>query len=191
MNQSSQTPFDAIRQMAANIIQKSGDVITIELQVMGGDLKAQIQIYKESRKGNALSALSLSPENEIGLIMFYNTINFCYRDPDTRRDYEFQSHDGRILSGTAAMLTAMVLSGMNWNVLEKVSAITAEQWQHMFQLKSPNVLYLGMQRRERVTGLATYFQSQGYQTVMDFLEASQFNVVKLTMALKKQRILRG
>ncbi len=177
------TPFAAVRRMSKEIIQNSSDLLTLHMQVVEQDLKLRLEKYQASRKGNPLSILSISPENEIGLILFYNTVNFCYRDPETGQDFVFHDRAGRSLKSTAAMMAALLESGLEWNRLEQVAAITPIQWQRMFQLEAPNVLYLGMQRRERVTGLARYLQLQGFATVMDFIQASQYDVLKLTAAL--------
>ena len=180
----SQEPFQEIRRMSAEIIRNSNDLLTLHLPVVEQDLKQRLEKYRASRKGNPLSFMSLSPENEIGLILFYNAINFCYRDPATGQDYVFRNQAGQVLKSTAAMMAALLESSLEWNRLEQVAAITSLQWQRMFQLEAPNVLYLGMQRRERVTGLAAYLQQQGFATVMEFIEAKQYDVLKLTAALK-------
>ncbi len=178
------TPFAAVRQMSRDIIQNSSDLVTLQRQVVEDDLKVRLEKYQSNRTGNPLSILSISPGNEIGLILFYNTVNFCYRDPHTGQDFVYHNRAGHSLKSTAAMMAALLESGLEWNQLEQVAAITPSQWQRMFQLEAPNVLYLGMQRRERVTGLAKYLQQQGFDTVMEFIEANQFEVLKLTAALK-------
>lgn len=170
--------------MSAEIIRDSSDLVNLHMPVVEQDLKQRLEKYRDSRQGNPLSILSLSPENEIGLILFYNTINFCYRDPESGQDYVFRDKEGQVLKSTAAMMAALLETGLEWNRLEEVAAITLQQWQHMFQLEPPNVLYLGMQRRERVVGLAQYLQQQGYDTVMQFIEANSYDVLILTAALK-------
>ncbi len=170
--------------MSADIIRDSSDLLTLHMPVVEQDLKHRFEKYQATRKGNPLSILSLSPENEIGLILFYNTINFCYRDPVTGQDYVFRDLEGQVLKSTAAMMATLLESGLEWDRLDQVAAITSQQWQRMFQLEAPNVLYLGMQRRERVTGLAHYLQQQGFTTVMEYIEACQYDVLKLTAALK-------
>ena len=178
-----QDPFQQIRQRSAEIIQKSSDLVNLHMSVVEHDLKQRLEEYQAGRTGNPLSIPSRSPENEIGLILFYNTINFCYRDPATGQDYVFHDRAGQVLKSTAAMMAALLESGLEWNRLDQVAAIKSPQWQQWFQLEAPNVLYLGMQRRERVTGLAAYLQQQGFTTVMGFIEANQYDVLKLTAAL--------
>jgi hypothetical protein len=177
-------PFKTIRNLSAGIIQDSTDLVVINHEAVNGELKSRLEQYRQQRKGNPLSILSISPQNEIGLILFYNTINFCYRDPHTGHDYEFRSDDGRILKSTSAMLAALLASGIQWNHLEQVSSITSSQWLRMFQLDPPNILYLGMQRRERVTGLAKWLLLRGFDSVMEVVAASHYNVLELADELQ-------
>lgn len=183
MIKNSSSPFDAIRRMASDIILNSTDLLVIHSDVVTGQLKTKLEEFREQHTANPLSVPNISAENELGLALFFNAVNFCYRDPTSGRDYLYTSRDGRQLRRTSAFVTALVESGLEWNQVQQVAQLTPDRWRDMLQLLAPNVLYLGMERCERITGLANYLSKKGFKTVMDFVSSSQYEVSNLILPL--------
>ncbi len=177
------SPFDAIRRMASDIILNSTDLLVIHSDVVSDQLKKKLEEFRGQRKANPLSMPDISAENELGLALFFNAVNFCYRDPSSGRDYLYQSRDGRQLRRTSAFVTALVESGLQWNQVKQVAQLTADSWRDMLQLLAPNVLYLGLERCERITGLAGFLLNKGFNTVVDFVSSSRYEVDRLVVPL--------
>lgn len=183
MTKESSSPFDAIRRMAEDIILNSTDLLVIHSDVVADQLKKKLEDFRGQRTANPLSVPNLSTENELGLSLFFNAVNFCYRDPATGRDYLYTSQDGRQLRRTSAFFTALVDSSLEWNQVGQVAQLITDRWRKMLQLEGSNVFYLGMERCERITGLASYLLKKGFKTVMDFVASSQFEVGDLIAPL--------
>lgn len=183
MNNPSLSPFESIRQMAADVILNSTDLLVINSDIVSTDLKRKLNEFRSSRSANLLSVQDLSPEDELGLSLFFNAVNFCYRDPASGLDYQYRSHDGRQLRRTSAFFTALSESGIQWNDVRQVAALEKYRWIETLQLKEPNRLYLGLERRERITGLAQFLLSKSYKTVTDFVAACQDDVLPIAAHL--------
>jgi hypothetical protein len=183
MNGKLLSPFDSIRQMAADIILNSTDLLVINTAVVSGALKIYLEDFSHQRAASPLSVPSTSPENELGLCLFFNSVNFCYRDPATGKDYTHLARDGRNLRRTSAFFTALVESGLDWNVISQAASIEPRQWLQITQLDGRNVFYLGVERRERIVGLAQYLQMHGYKTVQDFIAARKYSVEEIIPSL--------
>lgn len=179
MTKQSSSLFEAIRRMASDIILNSTDLLVIQSDIVANQLLKKLDEFRRQRTASPLSVPGISAEDELGLALFFNTVNFCYRDPASGRDYLYQSRDGRQLRRTSAFFTALVESGLQWNQVEQVAQLTADRWRDMLQLREPNVFYLGMERCQRITGMARYLLAQGFKTVMDFVSSSRFEVHRL------------
>ena len=177
------SPFVAIRRMAADIILNSTDLLVIHSDVVADQLKKKLEDFREQHTANPLSVPNISVESELGLALFFNAVNFCYRDPASGRDYLYTSRDGRQLRRTSAFFTALVESGVEWNRVEQVAQLTTDQWRDMLQLGEPNVLYLGVERCGRITGLARYLSKKDFKTVTDFISSSKYEVDNLIIPL--------
>lgn len=183
MTQQALSPFDTVRRLAADIILNSTDLLVIQPDVVVEQLTQKLKEFRGHRTANSLSVPNIKAEDELGLALFFNTVNFCYRDPASGRDYLYQSRDGRKLRRTSAFFTALVETDLQWNQAEQVAQLTADQWQQMLQLQEPNALYLGMERCTRITGMARFLLNKGFNTVLNFISSSRFEAESLMMSL--------
>jgi hypothetical protein len=125
----------------------------------------------------------LTLENELGLQVFFNVINFCFKDPATGRAYQYTSADGKTTQRATGLFTALAESGVNWNDLNEVTGLSQEEWKRITQLGGDNALYLGEERGERVIGFANYLLSRGHETVQEFLQAAGLDAVQILEVL--------
>jgi hypothetical protein len=177
------TPFAAVRTMAEDLIIHSTDLLTIDPSVVSGLLKQNLATFRTHRTENLLSVPSLTAEDELGLCLFFNSVNFCYREPSSGKEYRFTTRDGRQLKRTAAFFTALSESGLDWNNLQQVAALSKANWLKLTQLDENNPLYLGLERRERIVGLANFLIGLGVETVSDFVELKDCNSLTIAQAL--------
>jgi hypothetical protein len=178
------SPFEAIRQKSADIILNSTDLLVINSNIVGSELKSALEDFRNHRQTNLLSVPAISAENELGLSLFFNSVNFCYRDPASGRDYQYTSRDGRQLRRSSAFFTSLVESGLDWNEVKQAESLSPERWKDVLQLKGSNVLYLGLERRERIVGLAGYLSARGFNRVTDFISSCRDNALELIKPLR-------
>jgi hypothetical protein len=181
--ENSKDPFASVRTMAKDIIFHSTDLLTIDPSVVSGLLNQNLEKFQSRRTDNLLTTPWLSWECELGLCLFFNSVNFCYREPSSGKEYRFTTRDGRPLKRTAAFFTALSESGLDWNDLNQVAALSPASWLELTQLGENNNLYLGLERRERIVGLANFMISMGIKTVLGFIEINNFDSLKITQAL--------
>ena len=183
MSNKNLTPFASVRTMSEALIQNSVDLLTIDPPVVSGLLKQKLETFRTHRTENLLSVPSLPAEGELGLCLFFNSVNFCYRDPSSGKEYLYTSRDGRHLKRTAAFFTALAESGLDWNNLRQVSELSQAKWLELTQLDEDNVLYLGLERRERIVGLARFLTGLGVETGFDFVKLNDFDSLKIAQDL--------
>ncbi len=177
------SPFVSVRTMAGDIILNSTDLLTIDPSVVSGELKQKLETFRTQRMENLLSVPMLSAEGELGLCLFFNTVNFCYREPTSGNEYRYTARDGHQLKRTSAFFTALAESGLDWNNLPQVAALSPVHWMQLTQLDENNSLYLGLERRERIVGLANFLIELGVETVFDFVELKEFDALKIGQAM--------
>ena len=177
------SPFASVRTMSEDLIQNSTDLLTIEPSVVSGELKQNLETFRTHHTENLLSVPSLSAEGELGLCLLFNSVNFCYRDPSSGKEYLYTSRDGRHLKRTAAFFTALAESGLDWNDLRQVAELSKLKWLELTQLDENNVLYLGLERCERIVGLARFLTGLGVETVFDFVKLNDFDSLKIAQVL--------
>jgi hypothetical protein len=176
-------PFISVRTMAKDIILHSTDLLTIDPSVVSGLLNQNLEKFQSHRTENLLSTPWLSWECELSLCLFFNSVNFCYREPSSGKEYRYITRDGRPLKRTAAFFTALSESGLDWNDLNQVAALSPASWLELTQLDKNNTLYIGLERRERIVGLANFLIRMGIETVLGFIEVNNFDSLKITQVL--------
>ena len=174
------SPFTSVRTMSEDLIQNSTNLLTINPSVVSGELKELLETFRTNRIENLISVPSLPAEGELGLCFFFNSVNFCFREPASGKEYLYTSRDGRHLKRTVAFFTALAESGLDWNDLRQVAALSPEKWLELTQLDKDNLLYLGLERRERIVGLARFLTGLGVESVFDFVKLADFDSLKIT-----------
>ena len=175
---------EGVREKAARIIDSSHDLIQIDETAIETVLIPRIQKFLENQKaeGWAPAGGELPVEQELGVNLFLDVINFCYKDPYSGHEYAY-TNPGQFKRATG-LLQALVDSGVDWNDFSKVSAISAKQWTEIVQLSPNNPMYLGEERGERLVKMADYLLSQGIPTMTDLLDSIDYDAINLVEFLQ-------
>ena len=176
---------EGVREKAARIIDSSHDLIQIDETAIETVLIPRIQKFLENQKaeGWAPAGGELPVEQELGVNLFLDVINFCYKDPYSGHEYAY-TNPGQFKRATG-LLQALVDSGVDWNDFSKVSAISAKQWTEIVQLSPNNPMYLGEERGERLVKMADYLLSQGIPTMTDLLDSIDYDAINLVEFLQE------
>jgi hypothetical protein len=149
---------DKIRQFSRDIVKVSTDILTIDHDLLKSDFIGRLKAFSDTPKQgpNPFADEFLSPDNELGLNLFLNVVNFCYRDPFTKTDYKYANKAGDIIPRAAGLKAAMAESDINWGNIREVSEMTPDKWASIIQLANNPNFYLGTERGRRISEFAGY-----------------------------------
>lgn len=179
--------IDGVRSMSAEILVESAEILQIDLKGMENVLIPRIQKFAQENLSNNYepAGASLTTENELGVNLFLNAINFCYKDPANGNEYKYVNYTGKTIKRSTGLYTAMVESGVEWSDFEKVKSITDEQWKQTLQLSDTNTMFLGKERLRYVTRLAAEVINAGAINISQFLELNRYDAVNIAINLSK------
>ena len=176
--------FEGVRKMSEEILNTSKDLLEIDDDGIDKYLMPRIQTYLGATLDTWLpEGHDLPLEQECGLNLFYNVINFCYKDPESGHEYVFTCDDGRQIKRSSGLITALARSGMNWNDFEAVSEMKPDKWGKMSQISDENPMYLGEERQDKMVGFAKYLLGCGFHNIEEFVYGCSFDVKEIVGCL--------
>lgn len=163
------------------ILEGSTDLIHLNFDGLDRVLVPRLEEFKLNREANKFlpAGSNLPLEQEVGMGLFLNVINFCYQDPESGHEYVFNSASGRGVRRSTGLATALAESGINWDNLVEVGQMTPARWAEVIQLSETNSFYLGAERGARLVQLARQLLAEGYPTVASFLAGCDFDATVL------------
>jgi hypothetical protein len=166
-----------IKKRAKEIIEGSRGLLEINWEKVK-EIPQRLNTQKEVLVKDPFTKNELSMEAELGLNVFFNTVNFCFKDPKTGKEYEYISKSREIIERSTGLFFALAESEVNWSDLAEVKSLKGNEWKKITQLNNTdNRLYLGIERLKRITGFAEHLFAGGYKTVEEFLQANRFDAV--------------
>ncbi len=176
-----------IRIFAHDILESSKDLLVIDKPKIEEVLLPEITRYLNARTEKAWlpEGHDLSPEQEIGLNLFLNVINFCYKDPETGHEYFFTDGDGKQVKRATGLLAAMARSRVDWNNFDSVGKMSVEEWREIAQISSANPMFLADERGNKIVGFAKHLLSLGFKSTIDFIEGCELDAVPMVEMLNK------
>ncbi len=171
--------------MAQETIEMSKDLLTIDVNLIEKVLVDELLTFQKKAGDNsdAFAKNDLNLKTELGLQVFFNIVNFCFKDPLTGKEYRYISQNGNIIKRSTGLFSALAESDIDWNNLDEVSNISQENWKKLAQLNKGNNLYLSEERGERLRNFARYLISKGYRTIQMFLESTAYDTVLILQNL--------
>jgi hypothetical protein len=168
-----------IRKGAKEIIENSRDLLEISWEKVK-EIPQRLNTQKEVWLKDSSMRDKMSIEAELGLNFFFNTVNFCFKDPKTGKEYEYKSKSRGIIERSTGLFFALAESGVNWSDLAEVKRLTGNEWKNITQLNNTdNRLYLGVERLKHITGFAEHLLAEEYETVEEFLEVNRYDAVPI------------
>lgn len=176
-----------VREMSRQILSQSTDLLTVDDAALESVLIPRIEQYLENQRagGWTPAGAELPLEQELGLNLFLNVVNFCYKDPDTGKEYVYSSKTGRQIKRATGLLAALAESGVRWDDFFEVFSLGKDEWAQMIQLNEYNPMYLGTERGQRVSKVALHELSRGHETITDYLEDCDYNAVNIMGSLSE------
>lgn len=177
---------DNVRDYSHRIIETHKDLVQIDDSALEGDFINQLRKFQEDSKGSDPFAVEkLTTENELGLNLFFDVINFCYSNPYSHQDYSYTDNEDKIIKRSSGLKKAMTETEINWGKTSDVAKITTDFWAKAIQLDKNKDFYLGEDRGKRISEFANKLNKSGFKNVIDFLEFTEFDVEILLPILDK------
>lgn len=178
---------DNVRDYSHRIVETHQDVLLIDNFVLESTFISQLQNFQNLAKqnGDPFATESLTPENELGLNLFLDVVNFCYSNPYSHEDYTYTHKSGATIKRSSGLKTAMSESGINWGNTTEVAKMSQNQWADVVQLKNNKDFYLGVDRGKRIAEFAGKMAQSGFKHVSDFIEFAEYDTEKLLPILDK------
>jgi len=177
------SPLINIRSLAREILQDSKDILTLHPNLVTGSLRERLESFRILYKENTVVSLWPSSEDEVGAYLFFNTVNFCFKDPASGNEYRYINPEGKSFSRSTGLFQAFADARVHWNDLQQVSELSETRWMEITQLNKANVLYLGQERLNRITGFARYLMATKCPTATGFLQDHHAQVLEILTAL--------
>ena len=169
------TSTESIRENARLILEQSQDILTLDYNSIRDVLVPTLDSFrKESGSAGYMDAKPMLLERELGATLFFDVVNFCFKDPSNSQEYMFDNGSKKI-KRSSGLFTALKESGTDWNNLILVASLSPEKWKQMTQLSPTNTLYLGEERGTRIKGFARQLYGKGFLTVREFINSTGFD----------------
>lgn len=173
-----------VRRVAKEILDNSEHIAKIDTDKVEGALLPRVEKFKAQKEDNENKVSPFAREEmtigqELGLNLFFNVINFCFKDPQTRQSYQYKAKDGTVYSRSTGLFFSLAESGVDWNDINHVQTLDQKKWLEISQISKENPLYLGEERGERLVHFANFLAEHGHKTVLEFLESVEFDAEQI------------
>ncbi len=172
---------DGVREFSQRILEDSEDILAINWKTLQENLLPMLMEFR-SEMGEGKDPFAneeLPPEQELGLNLFLNVVNFCFQDPETGMEYRYTGKNGNIILRSTGLKSAMAESGINWGSFSEVSGMTHGHWKRITQTGPENPLFLGAERGRRIARFAEYLLIRGFPTPESLIENCGYDTEKL------------
>lgn len=174
---------DRVRETSKQILNESTDFLTLDDEAIG-QLVADLEAIGKEAPPASFAPSTLPLEQELGLKLFFNAVNFCFKNPVSGQEYSYQAGTGTV-KRSSGLFVALSESGKDWDNLIEVVKLTPSEWISLIQLPENSDFYLGLDRGQRIQGLAAYLLGFGYRYVHEFLEAERYEAGAIINSLSQ------
>lgn len=162
-----------VREHARDVLKESSNILTIDTKAIDTNLIPRLEELDRMWDKLPFTRGHRMFDQDLGLVVYYNVMNFCFQDPKTRHEYTYTTQAGKKQTRSTAFFTALAEAPVDWNDPKAVRRISLDRWMKMTQQSEKNVLYLGKERLEKAIGFSNFLIEKGYPSVVAFVEADQ------------------
>lgn len=173
-----------IREDAKRILDQARDLLTVDYNSIPAVLAPMLADFQKNSPKPEQPNIQM--QLELGQTLFFDAVNFCFKDPATMHEYTFTT-GGREYKRSSGLFMAIKESGIDWNNLDHVATIGKNKWRQISQIGSANPMYLGDERGERISGLAKKMLADGYKTVSGFTASTNGDGMEMLTYLANSR----
>jgi hypothetical protein len=169
-----------VRDFSKRVI-ASTTLLTIDDSKIKNELAPLMAAFKESVSGgpDQFADPDLTPENELGINVFFNVVNYCFQSPDNGEEFTFISPDGKKILRSSGLKASMIDSGVNWGNFYEAAYMSESTWNTIWNPTLNSHFYKGFYRGLSIRDTARKFIKKDIKTPSDLLIASHFNAEEL------------
>lgn len=168
---------DSVRDYSHKIVETHRDLLLIDNSILESTFADDLRKFQESSKlsSDPFATENLTAENELGLNLFLDVINFCFSSPYSHNDYIYTDKSGGVIKRSTGLKAAMSDAEINWGNTREVAKISENQWTNVVQLDKNKDFYLGIDRGKRIAEFAGKMAQSGFKYVTNFLDFAQYD----------------
>lgn len=106
---------------------------------------------------------------QIGLILLYGAIHYCFTHPISKREYVFDLA-GKKIFRSSGFVTALKESDISWESFEEVSHFSIQKWFQILQTQDELDLFQLRERYNRIIRFSKFLVSKNIVTANDFIK---------------------
>ena len=149
--------FQKVRDLAKSTLNKSQDIVSINYGLIDTVLLPKIESNHMSSASKQVFVKNEKDESwELGLNIFFNVVNFCFKDPETGKEYIYHTKNEKGILRSTGLFAAMSESSIDWSKFQEVAKLSKIKWLEIIQFSKSNPLYLAARRQVRLNRLANY-----------------------------------
>jgi hypothetical protein len=176
---------DEIREYAKRIVENHQDILTINYNAISENYLEELKECEKYDFGSFGKEKILTLENELGLNLFLDVVNFCYKDPyGSGEEYHYIRKDVKNHKRTTGLTDALIESGINWGDTEEVSSLTPKFWDKIIQRDNNKNFYLARDRGFRIKSFASQLYDNGIKSASEFLDFCNYDAKEMLINLK-------
>ncbi len=126
-----------------------------------------------SKRSNSINTQTNSEKvplaRQIGLILLYGAIHYCFTHPISKREYVFDLA-GKKLFRSTGFITALKESDISWENFKEVNQLSIDKWFEILQTEDELDLYQLRERFDRVIRFSKFLVSKNIFTSSDFIK---------------------
>lgn len=178
---------DNVRGYSHKIVETHKDLLLIDNFILESTFVSELRRFKESPKqgSDPFATENLTAENELGLNLFLDLVNFCFSNPYSLEEYTYTDKTGHVIKRSTGLKTAMSETEINWGSTREVAKINPDEWAKSIQLDKNKDFYLGEDRGKRISEFAGKLVRSGFKNVSDFLTFTEYDTEILLPILDK------
>lgn len=145
------------------------------------DLTPRLAAFRESLSGNSdqFADPGLTPENELGINVFFNVVNYCFQSPDNGEEFIYVNTEGKKITRSSGLKAAMIDSGINWGNFYEAAYMSESSWNSIWNPIQNARFFKGFYRGLSIRDTARKFIKKDIKTPSELIIASHFEANEL------------
>lgn len=117
---------------------------------------AQIASFSHLPSALPTPLKQLPYEQQVGIVLLFGAINYCFVDPETNANYVYD--DGTVRAErSSGVIQALIRSGLDWSDFYSLSRVEKAEWRSILQVDKPGTTLFDTEERiERLQSFASY-----------------------------------
>lgn len=127
-------------------------------------------ITRENRINTNTNTEDSSFERQIGLLLLYGSVHYCFTNPATQIEYSYEKNGKKYFRSTA-FITALKDATVNWQNFNEVIQLTENNWFDILQTDDEMKLFQIKERYIKMKSMAKFLISENIFSSLDLIKS--------------------